>query len=286
MDPSSELHRAVRTLALTMADLPDAAMGKENWAWLGYDEGLRNALLRSTEELLELAARGHALRSRRGPAVSEAQRVLGYHHRAFLDVEAALIGVDDALAAREPAPGEWPVRTVVGHMVRSEAGFHTVAAHALHRFRAGQTVAPPADQEYERWCGGSMEEMQAQLALPLSQLWPMFVRFHTRVLHELAGIRADELDAPSLWWEETVLPLRFRLHRFGSHLRQHTAQLDAALAAVGHLPTEARRLIRHLFAALAEVEAAVLGTGEVMEGEQRALGRLLVARAQEIAALV
>jgi hypothetical protein len=52
------------------------------------------------------------------------------------------------------------------------------------------------------------------------------------------------------------MPLRFRLHRFEEHLRQHTVQLDKTLAAIGRPPTEAHRLVRNIYNALADVELA------------------------------
>ena len=50
------------------------------------------------------------------------------------------------------------------------------------------------------------------------------------------------------------MPLRFRLHRFEEHLRQHTIQLDKTLLGIGRPPTEAHRLVRNIYNALADVE--------------------------------
>jgi hypothetical protein len=51
------------------------------------------------------------------------------------------------------------------------------------------------------------------------------------------------------------MPIRFRLHRFEEHLRQHTIQLDKTLAAI-RPPTEAHRLVRNIYNALADVESS------------------------------
>ena len=53
--------------------------------------------------------------------------------------------------------------------------------------------------------------------------------------------------------------LRFRLHRFESHLRQHTIQIDKALVALGLASGEARRLVRMVYAGLAEVQGLLIG---------------------------
>jgi hypothetical protein len=50
------------------------------------------------------------------------------------------------------------------------------------------------------------------------------------------------------------MPLRFRLHRFEEHLRQHTIQIDKTLVGIGKPPTEAHRLVRNVYNALADVE--------------------------------
>ena len=62
-----------------------------------------------------------------------------------------------------------------------------------------------------------------------------------------------EIDAPAWFWDGPM-PLRFRLHRFEEHLRQHTIQLDKTLAGIGRPPTEAHRLVRNIYNALADVE--------------------------------
>jgi hypothetical protein len=51
------------------------------------------------------------------------------------------------------------------------------------------------------------------------------------------------------------MPIRFRLHRFEEHLRQHTIQLDKTLAGIGRPPTEAYRLVRNIYNVLADVES-------------------------------
>src|SRR6266511_2424547 len=49
--------------------------------------------------------------------------------------------------------------------------------------------------------------------------------------------------------------IRFRMHRFEEHLRQHTIQIDKTLAVIAP-PTEAHRLVRNIYNALADVESA------------------------------
>ncbi len=57
------------------------------------------------------------------------------------------------------------------------------------------------------------------------------------------------------------MSLRFRMHRFDSHLRQHTIQVEKSLQRIGHIPNESQRLLRLIFFALAQVEGVSMGTG-------------------------
>ena len=77
---------------------------------------------------------------------------------------------------------------------------------------------------------------------------------HRRVLRELADVGDDELERPALFWDGAK-PVRFRMHRFEEHLRQHTIQVDKTLVALGHPPTEAERLVRNLYNAVAGLES-------------------------------
>lgn len=109
---------------------------------------------------------------------------------------------------------------------------------------------------------------------------------HQRVLQEFAGIAEDELAVPSMYWEGYELSLRFRLHRFDSHLRQHTVQVDKTLEAIGHPPNEARRLLRLIYAALAEAEGATIGAWEVGADLRREAVEALLSRTEEIAGIL
>jgi hypothetical protein len=63
-----------------------------------------------------------------------------------------------------------------------------------------------------------------------------------------------ELEQPAWFWDAEK-PIRFRMHRFEEHLRQHTIQLDKTLAVICP-PTEAHRLVRNIYNALADIEMA------------------------------
>ena len=85
------------------------------------------------------------------------------------------------------------------------------------------------------------------------QIRDAFATIHIRNLRELADITDAELELPSWFWDGPM-PLRFRLYRFEEHLRQHTIQLDKTAVGIGRGPTEAHRLVRNIYNALADVE--------------------------------
>lgn len=75
--------------------------------------------------------------------------------------------------------------------------------------------------------------------------------------------------------------MRFRLHRFEAHLRQHAVQVEKTLAGLGHSPSEAERLVRRLHVALAGVESAEPGPRGAEAAERTAAA--IAALAREVA---
>lgn len=247
-------------IALTL-NLPDAALDI-SWGWRDYnEEGIRFAFFRTYEELLDLSLALAALRTQTVP-LTPAQRILGQYHAAYLDLRALCLGVSDELATRPPADEEWPAQNALAHLVGADLGFYGVLTFALEKHRAG-TWSPAdkiTDPDWDRMIGLTEAQYEAFLKQPFAALENGHREWHLRILRELSTITEEELALPSTYWEKDPLPLRFRLGRFASHLRQHTIQIEKTLCAVAPLPNEAHRLHRLLHAALADVDAALLGT--------------------------
>jgi len=119
---------------------------------------------------------------------------------------------------------------------------------------------------------------------PYENLKAYHHNLHDKILAEFASISAEELDQPAAFWDDERFPIRYRLLRFEAHMRQHTIQIDKTLAAVGFAPTEAKRLIRMLYSALAEVDGALIGADETLKEERVALANTLTARIVELQA--
>jgi hypothetical protein len=284
---SSSLAHAVERFADVTQGLPDRDLDRE-WAWGAYDaEGVRFAFFRTYEDLRELAARTAAERLAHGPAMSTAQRILAQVHAAYRDLQAALLGIGPDEADRAPAAEEWPLRQIVAHIVGAELGFFAVAKYALDRHRGGDwRPAKIPDEAWEPLFGEDMALIDATLDGPLAGMRSYHEAFHERIVREFAGIGEEELALPSIYWEGYELSLRFRLHRFDSHLRQHTVQIDKTRESIGRSPNEAQRLLRLIYAALAEAEGATIGAPEINTELWQGTAETIATRTDEIAAIV
>ncbi len=111
------------------------------------------------------------------------------------------------------------------------------------------------------WIGDTFRQLKE--AGSFSEILAYYDLLHLRILSTLDGINEAELDAQVVFWESQPMPVRFRLGRFTSHLRQHTIQMEKSLPLLDLTPTEARRLLRLIYQALADVESCTFGAPEL-----------------------
>ncbi len=241
---------AVEGLVRATIDRTDAQMGAP-WVWGDYDEeGLRFALLMTHHELRDLAVRLAAAR----PPRTQAAAILAQYHQAYRDLTAVLATVRDEDLDRAPAEGEWPLREVLLHMFRAEHGFLARIRFALEHPSPERWI----DDDEARFLAYRKERYDVPdgaLAGAIETIRERFFDIHRRVLDELGDVPDARLETRSWFWESAPMPIRFRLHRFEEHLRQHTIQLDRTLVVIGRAPTEAHRLVRNVYGALADVES-------------------------------
>lgn len=278
---------AVDAFADLTQHLSDADLDRP-WAWRSYDEeGVRFAFFRVFEELRTLSVQLEQARQAAGRQPSSAQRILALYQLAYRDLYAAMRGVPAAILDTPPAEGEWPVRQTLGHIAGADAGFFTVLVNALNQLRAGVSEPVKVNLEtYETILGMKASEEDAALEGQLAGIVDFHAMIHGRILGELADISEAELPLPSVYWESGPLSVRFRLHRFESHMRQHTVQIDKALAALGHGPTEARRLLRMIYGALAGVEGVLIGALDVGADQVQSTAEAIAGYTAEIAAVL
>ncbi len=246
--------QAVERLVRASVHLGDADLERP-YAWGDYDEdGLRFALLTAHHQLRDAHANVAAMRLGAGQPFTEAQRILAQVHEAHRDLTGALAGTSAAELDAPPPAEQWPLREVLKHMLGAEKGFLAAIEVALDCSRAGR----PSEADEAAWTAKRQppEDPAGSREDALNALF----RSHVAILRALDGVTDAELDTPSWFWEDTGYPVRFRMHRFEEHLRQHTIQVDKTLVALGHPPSEAERLVRNLYTALAGVESVASGS--------------------------
>jgi hypothetical protein len=279
-----ELTTAVEKFAASMADMPDEKLDTA-WLWKGHDEGVRFAYFVTLLELRQLAVKLASDRSMgvKLPPRNSAQRILAQYHSAFMDLQATLLGVSAKNALVPPEKKEWPIRTIYSHILSAELNFSAVIRFALENHRSGKWLPNPIPaKEYQRLIGMKQKEYNTLLEASLSKLVSFHRKIHPSMLREFAVITNDELALPAAYWEETRFHIGYRLHRFEAHLRQHTIQIDKTLIAIGIFPSEANRLNRMLFSALAEINGFLIVQEDKKNQESIELARTIEARVKEL----
>jgi hypothetical protein len=274
------LAQAVETFAREGVRFSDAALEK-HWEWGEYSEGVRFAFFVTYQELRELAVQTAVQRATHGPAITAAQRILAQYHAAYRDLRGILIGVSEDELDLVPAETEWPLRDVLEHIIDTEQGFFTLIRYALDRYRSEDEL--PLEMPEEEYEIEDEEEEDESNQETLEQILTSYEELHSQILHELASISEDELRAPSLFWEGHPMEIRFRLHRFDTHLRQHTIQVEKTLTGIGHQLREAQRLVRMIYWSLGEAEGAVIGATETNADQWRSVAEEIMKRTAEIA---
>ena len=256
----STLFNSVRDFTELALEMNDADLERE-WAWKDYDsEGFRFAFFKTFEDLLTLET---LLWTERKEPLTQAQEILAGYHLAFRDLQAALLGVDVAEYDRVPAEGEWPLRQVLTHIVEADLMFYVAIKNGLndHRLRDGK-LSKVTEEVWEEVSGTSDPEVDEVLAGPIDAALSYHEDVHSTTLANLGEINNEELEKTALFWEKEAMSLRFRLHRFESHMRQHTVQMDKTLEMLDLHPSEIKRLLRLIYNALARTENAMMGIDE------------------------
>ena len=276
---NTNLETAIQDFSELMLPLTEEDLGRE-WKWKDHDEeGIRFAFFVTLQELRQLAVTLLALHSKPTPA----QHILGQYHAAYLDLQAAVLGLSNGDAGQPPAEGEWSVKQAYSHILGTDFGFSAVVRYALegHRFNTWTPDRIP-DEEYPRLYGLSEEAYDALMDSPFDHMLSFHRELHLRIIDEFKTISDDELDLPSTFWEDTRFPIRHRLHRYEAHFTQHTIQIDKTLVAIGKAPSESKMLLRRIYAALAEVEGLMIGVEKIDDTVTLATASSISNRTKEI----
>jgi hypothetical protein len=258
------------------------------WAWEAYDEeGVRFGILRTAEEIGDAAVELAARRAADGRPPTRAQRIIGRYLVAWRELW-SVADRADAVVDVAPADGEWPLRTILDHLIEADLGFIATIRNGVDQRRSG--VAEPrriaSDEAWLALAEVEEEPWHAALAGDLVEIRAFHRTVRDRIVERLGGLTDEELAWTSPVWDGER-PNRFRLGRFESHLRQHTIQAEKAVQATQGAPREVERLLRLVARATGDVEAAALGAAPELVAEVvAALADPLAARTQELAAAV
>lgn len=221
-----------------LAALPDTRCS-EPWVWpghTGWPLQVRDALYRSLEEELAAVAA-------QSPPAAESGRLVAVGQRAWGELRGLLVGTPDSAldgadgqAATRPAPGDWTLRQVLGHVLLTERRYREQVEYALRRTESdpvrinpGASLSP-AEQE------GGVRDWIARLGT------------EREAAAALARTSTEQLLRPTVWAGYDV-NVRFRLLRFAGHLVEHTVQSEKLLADLGSTIGEAHMVVRRISAA-------------------------------------
>jgi uncharacterized damage-inducible protein DinB len=280
---NAQLTQAVENFASLMLPLSEKDLEIE-WKWKDHDEeGIRFAFFVTLQELRQLAVTLSMLRTKPTPA----QHILSRYHAAYMDLQAVLLDVSTKDAERTPTEGEWSVRSTYNHILTTDINFTAVVRYALEGHRAGNWKPEPMSEEDEpRISKMTEDEYQRLMKSPYDEMRAFQRKLHPEIIEEFSTITDTELDLPSTFWEETRFPIRHRLHRYEAHFAQHTIQIDKTLVAIGQAPNESKRLLRKLYAALAEVEGLMIGAEKMDDTAIIETASSITERAKEIDSLI
>lgn len=266
--------------------LPDDALPR-SWPWHGHTErvDVRYGLYRLFETLEEATVTAMRAVTLLGGRQADAGRILSQATQARWDLHGLLLSLAADDLDRPPGGEEWTLRATLGHIVLTQSrytlntAFWALAAPRHDRTPADVPETPlTAREQNAAWSTGTVSDIRARL---------------DAMLDLAIGLLGDVNDAARLealgLWVGYPVTIRFRLHRFAAHLREHTIQVEKTLAMLGRQPTEVGRIIRIIAGAYGRLEATVLclpdGALDQTFGDSRSLAELLTATAQEVTAV-
>ncbi|HEV2012106.1 MAG TPA: DinB family protein [Candidatus Limnocylindria bacterium] len=211
-----------------LAQLTDAELQRE-WTFRGTQMDLGYALYHALEQ--EQRA---VIEAPRGP--TESARILSLAQSAFGELRGLLAGRPDALLDRAPALGEWTVRETLAHAIGVERSYRAQCQYA-----AGRSAAEPVKLPEER----RPQPDPVHTAGGVAEILERFAEQRAETDAKLAALDETALGRPTYWGGAEV-DVRHRLHRFASHIAEHTNQCQKAVRALGAFGGDARAIARRI----------------------------------------
>ena len=261
-EPLRRARAAIRAAVADVVAVPDTALERP-WRWHADDPDdldVRYGLYRLHERLEDAAAEvarrrdsANANAGSAGSGLGAAVALLAASGTARWELYGALAGIPDEAWDADPGGGEWSIRRTVAHVISAQRAYGWTTAWFLHR--AGEPDAgeyapdgalPPEPDEASE-ADGAVGEVIARLDGLVDQ-----------AIETLAGLDAAGLVVPGRW-SGIPITVGFRLNRLGSHLREHTIQVDKTVAMLGRPIREVDRIARLVLGSYGRIEALVVG---------------------------
>ncbi len=249
---------ARRSLAKAVADLlaiPDGAALEREWPWNDGEVELRYGFYRIYEQLETAAADARRVLTTTDPAPGPAVDPIAAATAARWDLYGILAGLSDEDLDRDPGGGEWAIRQTLGHVVNVQRAYAWLTAWWL-----GQRDQPELAMRIPDEVTAPLPDDDADMAGSLADIRARLDLIFETGAGRLAGLGAEDLAVPARW-SGTAVTVGFRLNRWGSHLREHTIQVEKTLVMLDDQPSEVKRLVRIIMAAYGRLEAAGYGRG-------------------------
>jgi hypothetical protein len=282
----SLLSSEVNAFVYGLLSLPDSAL-QEKWhgtpgdrGWQDYSDNLSDIIFSIYQQLRSFTVTVLSTRATAGPAVTSAHLLLAQHQVAYRDFQGNLTGVKDEELDLTPFEKKWSLRMNIAHLMTAECCSQgPKVRQALDEIRARHDLSSPVHDTLllDR-------EMPVDYG-SLNEILGRFDRCHDKLVRSLTDITDEELDAPSSYWEDEPVNVRFRLQRFAWHLRSHAMQTDKIRIAIGHRMTDMDRLARLLSTALGEAEGSIIGAGESQVDLEASIAAAIHVRVKEVRGL-
>jgi uncharacterized damage-inducible protein DinB len=188
-------------------------------------------------------------------APNEPSRILDLAQVAFGRLRGLLAGVDDDLFDRDPAPGEWSLRRTLAHAIGVERSYRANTEFALARGDEDPLSLPQDPDEVVWTAAGEFRRPSPDPADTAGRALDIIAAFAKRRAETdaaLSDLSDEQMRRPTQWGaikDSAVIDVRFRLHRFASHIAEHTVQCETTIAALGVPLTDARAIVRAIGAA-------------------------------------
>jgi len=251
------INQEMKTWLQVVADLDDVALNRK-WEWKGYDEGIRFAFFRLLEELRALERNELVFPETIEKNASFAvQRFLTEFHLAYWDLRVLLSSVDETLFEKEPGEKEWALRQILKHLIENEWAFYGVFRYGFEF--SGTDEIWPVDSIPDQFFDDHFEQFghfkDEIFEFALDDLLEFFDERHKIVLENLSKMQDSDLEKPLVFWEQELMPARFRLIRFESHFRQHTIQAEKTIRTITGQEKEVQQILRTCMNAYAALDA-------------------------------